>query len=81
MHQIRRHLSAIGHPVVADKRYGGGDMPELPGFALHSFRTTLNRVEAEPLTVCAPLADDMLNLCERRGIGRDPLLEVAYRLI
>jgi len=80
MHQIRRHLSTIGHPVVADKRYGGGEMPDLPGFALHSFRTVLNRVEAGPVTICAPLADDMLNLCEQRGIGRDDLMEIVYRL-
>ncbi|HIJ94167.1 MAG TPA: RluA family pseudouridine synthase [Desulfuromonadales bacterium] len=81
MHQIRRHLSSIGHPVVGDKRYGGGEMPDLPGFALHSFRTRLERADAGPLTVCAPLPDDLLNLCERRGIEREQLLEAACRLI
>jgi RluA family pseudouridine synthase len=79
-HQIRRHLSAIGHPVVADKRYGGGDMPELSGFALHSFRTALVREETGVLTVCAPLPDEMLALCEQRGIGHDKMLETVYRL-
>jgi 23S rRNA pseudouridine1911/1915/1917 synthase len=28
-HQVRVHLSAIGHPVVGDARYGG-DRPALP---------------------------------------------------
>ena len=80
MHQIRRHLSMIGHPVVGDKRYGGGDMPGYPGFALHSFRTALVLDEAGVLTVCAPVADDMLTLCEASGIGRDTLFEAVYRL-
>ncbi|OGU16716.1 MAG: RNA pseudouridine synthase [Geobacteraceae bacterium GWC2_53_11] len=81
MHQIRRHLAAIGHPVVADKRYGGGDMPELAGFALHSFRTILVREEAGALTVCAPLPEELLALCEQRGIGRDQLQDAVYGLL
>ncbi|MFZ2950053.1 MAG: RluA family pseudouridine synthase [Desulfuromonadaceae bacterium] len=81
MHQIRRHLASIGRPVVGDKRYGGGDLPELPGFALHSFRTALALDEAGGLTVCAPVPDAMLDLCERRGIGRDGLLETLLQLV
>jgi 23S rRNA pseudouridine955/2504/2580 synthase len=80
MHQIRRHLSLIGHPVIGDKRYNGGDMPELAGFALHSFRTVLIREETGELTVCAPLSDELLNLCQQRGIGRDHLLKTVSRM-
>ena len=80
MHQIRRHLELIGHPVLGDKRYGGGEMPELSGFALHSFRTVLVRADTRVLTICAPVSDEMLALCELGGIGRDHLLEAVYRL-
>ena len=80
MHQIRRHLELIGHPVLGDKRYGGGDMPELSGFALHSFRTVLIRAEAGALTVCAPVSDEILTLCEQRGISQDQLLEAIIKL-
>lgn len=74
MHQIRRHLSMIGHPILGDKRYGGGTVPELPGFALHSFRTILVRPEAGPLTICAPLPVELLDLCVTQGIGQEQIL-------
>jgi 23S rRNA pseudouridine1911/1915/1917 synthase len=37
-HQIRVHLSAIGHPVVGDVRYGGKHQPlaDVPRFFLHA---------------------------------------------
>jgi 23S rRNA pseudouridine955/2504/2580 synthase len=81
MHQIRRHLSAIGHPVIGDKRYDGGELPQLSGFALHSFRTALQLDEGETLLVCAPLSDELAHLCDQRGIDRDTLLETVFRLI
>ena len=55
-HQIRRHLSALGHPVVGDRRYEAAPVAGLPGIALHSFRTTLQHPTAEDLmTLYAPL--------------------------
>lgn len=80
MHQIRRHLELIGHPVCGDKRYGGGELAGYPGFALHSYRTVIVRPEGDPLTVCAPLPPEMLALCEQRGIDQVHLLETIFRL-
>lgn len=74
LHQIRRHLSTIGHPVMGDKRYGGGALADLSGFALHSFRTILIRPETGLLTVCAPLPEELLELCSTRGIEAEQLL-------
>jgi len=81
MHQIRRHLEGIGHPVLGDKRYGSQELPDYEGFALHSFKTVLIRPESAPLTVCAPLPDALLDLCQQRGIDREELLAAVKELI
>lgn len=74
MHQIRRHLEMIGHPVRGDRRYGGRELISYEGFALHSFKTVLARPNGLPLTVCAPLTEQLLQLCERCGIETETLL-------
>jgi 23S rRNA pseudouridine955/2504/2580 synthase len=81
MHQIRRHLELIGHPVLGDKRYGSQELPDYEGFALHSFKTVLIRPDNGPLTVCAPLPDPLLELCGQRGINREELLAAVKELI
>ena len=40
-HQIRVHMAAIGHPLVADVVYGGWSVPEIRRQALHAFRLEL----------------------------------------
>jgi 23S rRNA pseudouridine955/2504/2580 synthase len=81
MHQIRRHLESIGHPVLGDKRYGSQELPGYEGFALHSFKTVLIQPDSGPLTVCAPLSEGFLELCEQRGIDTQELLSAVQRLI
>jgi 23S rRNA pseudouridine1911/1915/1917 synthase len=58
-HQIRVHLSSIGHPVVGDKLYGA------PGGALGRYFLHARQIAftspgtAERITVSAPLPDDL----------------------
>lgn len=80
MHQIRRHLEMIGHSVLGDKRYGGQTVPGATGFALHSFRTSMTMPDERTMTICAPLPEDMFNLCVQRGIAADKLLAELKRL-
>jgi len=82
MHQIRRHLELIGHPVLGDRRYGSGDLPDMAGLALHSFRTVLVRPDnTGTLAVCAPLPEGFLACCEKRGIGQECLFERIGNLV
>ena len=75
-HQIRVHLSHIGHPLIGDPMYGGrvrfpkkasDDLKEaLLNFkrqALHSKKLTLSHpISGELMSWKAPLPDDMLKL-------------------
>jgi 23S rRNA pseudouridine1911/1915/1917 synthase len=73
-HQIRVHLSAIGHPIVGDALYGGvhrrvpGDIravQRLDRPFLHAARLTFTHPrEGRRLTFTAPLPDDLLAVLE-----------------
>ncbi|HKO54317.1 MAG TPA: RluA family pseudouridine synthase [Thermoanaerobaculia bacterium] len=59
-HQIRIHLSSIGHPVVGDRRYGGRPAPRL---MLHAWR-----IEHESMGVVeAPVPRVILSPAEGEG--------------
>lgn len=63
MHQIRLHLESIGHSICGDRRYGGSPFPELPGHALHSFRSAVDHPAlGERIQVFAPLPGAFLQL-------------------
>jgi len=66
MHQLRQHLSSLGHPILGDKRYGGPLLPSLPGFALHAFRTEFTHPDTLQETVIhAPLPEGFLEQLRR----------------
>ncbi len=77
-HQIRVHMTHVGHPLVGDPVYGGGlKLPKrasdaliatLRGFrrqALHAERLSfIHPASGEPMTFTAPRPDDMQALIE-----------------
>jgi 23S rRNA pseudouridine1911/1915/1917 synthase len=63
-HQIRVHLSSIGHPVAGDTLYGAPskveDMPPLGRHFLHAHRIGFAQPSTgEPVTVESPLAPEL----------------------
>jgi len=62
-HQIRVHLSAMGHPIAGDFLYGT-ELPELPRrFALHSARICLKHpMTGEGIDIGCPLPDELKRL-------------------
>lgn len=62
-HQIRVHLSALGHPIVGDFLYGD-EIAQLPGrFALHSARIKLIQpLTGEPIDIESPLPEEIAGI-------------------
>ncbi|MFO0904421.1 MAG: RluA family pseudouridine synthase [Pirellulales bacterium] len=78
-HQIRVHLTHVGHPILCDRLYGGratltrGELTRdasdstllLDRQALHAFRLRISHpMTGQPLEFEAPLPDDMLRTLE-----------------
>ncbi|WP_130863919.1 RluA family pseudouridine synthase [Bacilliculturomica massiliensis] len=65
-HQIRVHMAHIGHPVVGDILYGKQEDLLIDRQALHAKSLSLlHPVTRSPLTVEAPLPEDMICLIEK----------------
>lgn len=65
-HQIRVHMSHIGHPLIGDHLYGGYNPALLDRQALHAYKLSFRHpVSGKPLTVEAPLPDDIRKLIEK----------------
>lgn len=75
-HQIRVQLSAVGHPLFGDRRYGASDSTER--VALHAWRLSLQHpTKPETLTFEAPIPEDIRRLCERVGLSLLPATEIG----
>ncbi len=63
-HQIRVHLSHLGHPLLGDDLYGGS-LTHISRQALHAERICLNHpITGKPIDLRAPLPEDMLKILE-----------------
>jgi 23S rRNA pseudouridine955/2504/2580 synthase len=76
MHQIRKHFSSYGHPIVGDRRYGGPLVKGLGGHALHALAVSFpHPVTTTLMAVFAPLPPGLLRLLEQiAGDGAPDLL-------
>ena len=65
-HQIRVHMSEIGHPLVGDEKYSARKNPfDIKGQALHSHTLSLTHPKTgERMNFTAPLPDDMKKILE-----------------
>jgi len=77
-HQIRVHLTSVGHPVVGDRTYGNPGrigtirdprvrkiLQRLDRQALHAWRLEFaHPLSGTPLRFCAPLPEDIATVCE-----------------
>jgi tRNA pseudouridine65 synthase len=72
LHQIRRHLKHISHPLIGDVRYGKGEHNRLfrERFGLH--RLALHALELRlvnpPLSFLAPVPEDLAGPLRAMGI-------------
>lgn len=66
-HQIRVHMSHIGHPVAGDFLYGTEFSGGMPRHALHACALEFTHpVTGERIALKAPLPDDMARLCKQQ---------------
>ena len=64
-HQIRVHMSHIGHPVVGDTLYGGAAISGLNRQFLHAAKLSLATRKGERLTIECPLPPDLQEILDR----------------
>lgn len=78
LHQIRRHLRHINHPLVGDVAYGSGVINRhyratyaLHRLALHAYRLAFTHpVTGARITVEAPVPDDLGSALHQLGLPR-----------
>lgn len=81
LHQIRRHMKHLSHPLIGDTRYGDGKENRrlrndygLLRLALHASSIRFRHPHSgEPIRIAAPAPDDLRVPLERIGIPRDAM--------
>ncbi len=71
-HQIRAHLSHLGHPIVGDTLYGATrTLPETADrFWLHAWRLDLEHpASQQPISITCPLPEKFAAVIAHLGIG------------
>lgn len=69
-HQIRVHMAAIGHPLVADVLYGGTVAGGLERQALHAYRLAFaHPLTQEPLEFTSPVPPDFATAAGQLGLN------------
>ena len=82
LHQIRRHLKHLNHPLVGDVNYGKGDVNRLfreryglHRLALHAAALAFaHPFTGVPTSIAAPLPDDLRGPFEALGIPEEALV-------
>jgi len=65
-HQIRVHMSHIGHPVLGDWLYGGVNEELISRQALHAAKLTFTHpITKERMTLQAPIPEDMQKVIDK----------------
>jgi RluA family pseudouridine synthase len=67
-HQIRIHLSHLGHPVLGEEWYRDSPCENHPRQALHAWKLKMEGVDVE-----VPLAEDLQALMGKEGIEAVPI--------
>lgn len=61
-HQIRVHMSYIGHPLLGDSLYGSGPISGMQRAALHAYKATfLQPFKKTKIELMAPIPEDFRN--------------------
>ncbi|MES2910744.1 MAG: RluA family pseudouridine synthase [Pseudomonadota bacterium] len=72
-HQIRVHMAALGHPLVADEMYGGRNVMGLERQALHACRLAFDHpITGKPLAFSSSLPKDLLTVAVALGLRYNP---------
>jgi tRNA pseudouridine65 synthase len=75
LHQIRRHLKHLSHPIIGDVRYGKGEINRffqseygLTRMSLHACQVEVPDLEGRILTLSAKMPDDLIHPLSKLGI-------------